>query len=99
MIEISQYYTDNGWFSGLDQDGNATYNHWSGAKAALEEVMNRELTMIEITILSISLAYGPTPMLQGYEYKHRYTQGGTSIGCDEAFRLYMEARYKGLQLS
>lgn len=47
-----------GWC--MDDNGHEN-NHWSGTLAAMREHLGRQLTDEEITCLSLSRAFGPTP--------------------------------------
>lgn len=62
-------HPDRGWFSGDEgeEQDPAQFNHWTGAKDALERSIGRRLTAEEITVLSLSLCFGPTPALSDEE--------------------------------
>lgn len=60
----SGFDSDAGWYSGLDDEGNRTYNHWTGAIEELRKKLKRGLSDEEICVVSISLAFGPTPGLR-----------------------------------
>ena len=47
----------------ISDDGKQYTFHWSGTKASIEAFLWRDMTDDEITILSLSRAYGPTPSL------------------------------------
>jgi hypothetical protein len=58
------YTTGRGWYSGQDEEGNDVWNHWSGALGELKASTGMErLPESWVTILTLSLAYGPTPTL------------------------------------
>ncbi len=59
------YYSGNfGWYAGVsDENEFGLWNHWSASKDVLQEKIKRKLTQEEITIFSLSLQYGPTPVL------------------------------------
>ena len=69
-VNLSKFYCDGlGWYSGKNQDGDDVYNHWSGAKDHMEKKLRRKLSDTELSILSLSLAYGPVPVLEGYTHR------------------------------
>ena len=43
--------------------------HWSGTKSHIEEVLGRKLDSSELTCLSLSRYFGPTPLLTEEESK------------------------------
>ena len=51
----------------LSDDGRQYIFHWSGTKKEIEDFLERKMTEEEITVLSISRAYGPTPSLSDEE--------------------------------
>jgi len=55
-----------GWYSGDDAEGNPTSNHWSGGLAEIKKIKGN-LTDAELTIYSMSLDYGPRPLLSEEE--------------------------------
>lgn len=52
---------DNGWYSGKDEEGKETWNNFSGALEELKEKMS--VGPAEVTLLSLSKGFGPTPLL------------------------------------
>jgi len=62
--KMDPYYNpDNGWFSGESEtdEGKPEWNHWTGALDELKKKIS--VGDPEVTLLSLSLNYGPTPLL------------------------------------
>lgn len=57
------YYTDEGWYCGENSEGDSIWNHWTATVEFIRMHMCRSLTDREITELSVSLSFGPTPLL------------------------------------
>lgn len=57
------FHPDNGWFSGFGEEGEPTWNHWTGAISHLKAVLGRKLTKVEMTVVSLSLGFGTTPSI------------------------------------
>jgi hypothetical protein len=53
--------------STMSDDGSQVTGHWSGTKDDMERSIGRKLDPIEVTILSLSRRYGPTPLLNNEE--------------------------------
>jgi len=52
-----------GWYAGHEaRTGEPTWNHWSGGLDALRAVLGRRLTDAELTVYSLALGFGPTPL-------------------------------------
>lgn len=66
------YYTDEGWYCGNDSEGNAVFNHWTATVEYLRMHLCRQLTDREITEISVSLSYGPTPLLTNEQKGHAF---------------------------
>lgn len=47
----------------LADDESSRSNHWTGTKDAMESFLGRDLSPEEVTVLSLSRHYGPTPCL------------------------------------
>jgi hypothetical protein len=47
----------------LSDDGEQVSGHWSGTKEAMEEFLGRYLTDDEVTCLSLTRCFGPTPTI------------------------------------
>lgn len=47
----------------MSDDGTQESNHWAGTMCAMEKHLERKLTADEVTCLSLSRGYGPTPSL------------------------------------
>lgn len=66
------YFQDEGWYCGNDSEGNSVFNHWTATVEYLRMHLCRQLTDREITEISVSLSYGPTPLLtneqKGYAF-------------------------------
>lgn len=73
------YYTDEGWYCGNDSEGNAVFNHWTATVEYLRMHMCRQLTDREITEISISLSFGPTPMLTNEQKGHAFNAPKKSL--------------------
>jgi hypothetical protein len=60
---MGEYFAQGkGWFSGKSDDGEDSFNHWTGAKDALLSKTGWDWLPSEwCTILSVSLGFGPTP--------------------------------------
>ena len=70
---LQQYQNpEMGWYSSDDDEGHPTYNHWSAGLECLEDKLGRSLTDSELTLYSLSLAYGPVPLLETEEVKTLY---------------------------
>ena len=58
---------------GEDRDGDPctiiSWNHWSGSKEMMEAREGRRLTDMEITVLSVSLGFGPVPCAPNAELR------------------------------
>ena len=57
-----------GFFGGMRTNQNThrsyeVWNNFSGCKTVLENKLHRKLTQAEVTILSLAVGYGPTPLL------------------------------------
>ena len=52
----------------LDKDGKEC-NHWSGTKEDMEVCLGRGLYDEEVTLLSLSRCFGPSPVLSDEEWK------------------------------
>jgi hypothetical protein len=68
IVEISEQFFSVGapafcWSDNKSQ----TSNHWSGTKEEMENFFRRQLSPEEVTVLSISRCWGPTPSLKEEE--------------------------------
>jgi len=60
---LTQFYSRQGWFSGINLNGEACWNTRTLACEHIEHQLGRSLTDTEQTVLSLSIGYGPTPSL------------------------------------
>jgi len=91
MDSLEAYYNyDNGWYSGDDEEGHPVWNHWSAGLDRLKKELGRDLSDGELTAYSLSLCYGPLPVLDDQEagmlYKEIWPDGnqrGFSLSPDK----------------
>lgn len=53
----------NGWYGGMDRKGRQVYNVWTPVTKYAKRYLKRNLTEQETTEISLSLRFGPTPLL------------------------------------
>ncbi len=61
-------------------DDGGESNHWSATMGAMKEDLGRGLTDEEITVLSLSRCYGPTPSLQDHALMGQLWPSGNPKG-------------------